>query len=190
MEHETQQNIGHTSPRYTNQYTNHAATKGNPSPTARTTPPNPNTQGQATNQRTEEVHETLTQNRVELTANNEGTNKKRTKATMKIASLNMRGRGTDKWNNINQLIREKKIGILAIQESHLSDVHVEQLHKLFHKRMKILHSIDPQRPNAMGVAVVLNKEIMNTQNTKMQVIILGRAILIQPPWHTEQIVTI
>jgi hypothetical protein len=58
---------------------------------------------------------------------------KRTKATLKIASLNMRGRGTDKWNHINQLIRDNKIGILAIQETHLDDDKKDRLELLFPK---------------------------------------------------------
>jgi ribonuclease HI/exonuclease III len=112
--------------------------------------------------------------------------KKKTKATLKIASLNMRGRGIDKWNNINQVIREKKIGILAVQESHLSEMHVNQLHELFHKRMKIFHSIDPDRPNAMGVAIVLNKELTNYKEAKMHILTPGRAILLQTTWHANE----
>lgn len=43
---------------------------------------------------------------------------KKTRATIKLASLNMRGRftqGVDKWSHINQMVRDKKIGILALQ---------------------------------------------------------------------------
>ena len=116
--------------------------------------------------------------------------RKKTKATLKIASLNMRGHGTDKWNHINQIIKEKRIGILAIQETHLSDNHVDQLHNLFNKRMKIIHSIDPQEPNAKGVAIVLNKEITNTVGTKATEVIPGRALLVQIPWCTGLIIRI
>lgn len=51
--------------------------------------------------------------------------KKNTKAHLKIASLNMRGAGVNiplhpnnKWNAINFLMRDKKIGIIALQETH------------------------------------------------------------------------
>ncbi len=41
--------------------------------------------------------------------------------------------------------------------------------------MHIYHSADPQQPNAKGVAIVLNKEITNTQNVDYYEIIPGRA---------------
>jgi hypothetical protein len=50
--------------------------------------------------------------------------KKNTRASLKIASLNMRGHGPsgkdpeNKWNHINQLVKEKRIGVLAIQEAY------------------------------------------------------------------------
>ena len=116
--------------------------------------------------------------------------KKRTKATLKIASLNMRGRGNDKWNHINQIIRDKKIGVLVAQETHLDDNQVDHLHSLFDKRIKIHHTIDPHRPNAKGVAIILNKEITNTQNVVTTEIIPGRALLVQIPWHTNLIIKI
>jgi exonuclease III len=115
---------------------------------------------------------------------------KKTKATLKIASLNMRGHGDDKWNHINQIIREKKIGVLATQETHLDDNHVDRLHNLFDKRIKIYHSIDPHQPNAKGVAIVLNKEITNTTNIEVSEIIPGRALLVQIPWHTDLLINI
>jgi len=76
-------------------------------------------------------------------------NKKNTRASIKIATLNMRGRGADKWRHINQIMRDKKIGILALQETHLTDELAEQMQALFSKRLKIIHTIDPDRPNAM-----------------------------------------
>jgi hypothetical protein len=84
---------------------------------------------------------------------------KRTKATLRITSLNMRGRGIEKWHYINQLLRDKRIGILALQEAHLQDCHVEHLHEMYPKRLHILHSSDPNAPNTKGIAIVLNKEI-------------------------------
>jgi hypothetical protein len=102
--------------------------------------------------------------------------RKRTKATLKIASLNMRGRGEDKWHCINQLMRDKKIGILALQETHLSDQMTESLEALYHKRIKILHTCDRNTSNAKGVAIVLNKELTNTHNIATHELIPGRAI--------------
>jgi hypothetical protein len=62
-------------------------------------------------------------------------NTKNTRANMTIASLNMRGRysnngTTDKWRDINQLMKESKINMLAIQEAHLKQDEVDDLHTL------------------------------------------------------------
>jgi exonuclease III len=76
----------------------------------------------------------------------------------------MRGRGIEKWHYINQLLRDKRIEILALQEAHLLDCHVVHLHDLYPKRLHILHSSDPNAPNAKGIALVLNKEITTTIN--------------------------
>jgi hypothetical protein len=90
--------------------------------------------------------------------------KKRTKAYISIASLNMRGRfhnGADKWLNINQIMRNKKIGILALQETHLSPKDVDDVHRLFGKRLQVFATIDPASPQSKGVAIVINKDLSN-----------------------------
>lgn len=52
--------------------------------------------------------------------------RKNTKAALKIATLNIRrycsaevGSTETKWNYINQVIRDKRLGILLVQETHL-----------------------------------------------------------------------
>jgi ribonuclease HI/exonuclease III len=115
---------------------------------------------------------------------------KKTKATLKIASLNLRGRGLEKWNHVNQLLRDNKIGILAVQESHLDDDKIIRLETLFPKRIKILHTADPNTINAKGVAIVMNKELTNTSNVTTYEIIPGRALLLKTNWHANQTLTI
>jgi hypothetical protein len=61
---------------------------------------------------------------------------KNTRATLKIASLNMRGRDKDKWNHINQLMRDNRIGILAVQEAHLDEPRVARLEELSQSESK------------------------------------------------------
>ena len=95
---------------------------------------------------------------------------KNTKASLKIATLNIRGfcyteavGNESKWNHVNQVIRDKKIGILMVQETHLTAEHKNDIENLFGKRMKIFFSADPD--NSMGkggVTVVLNKHLINT----------------------------
>lgn len=125
----------------------------------------------------------------DLTENlgNQPIGNKTTRAVLKIASLNIRGGGsqgtTDKWQHMNQLLRDKKIGILAIQETHISNERIEQLHKQFSQRVHILNSRDPEHPNAKGVAFILNKQLTAWKEATCQVIIPGRALLLTIPWH-------
>ena len=109
--------------------------------------------------------------------------RKNTKASIKVATLNMRGKETDKWNHINQMVRDKRIGVLAVQETHLTGDHVDHLHHLFSKRLHIISTIDEAEPNSKGVAIVLNKEITNVHNVESTVIVQARALLVVLPWH-------
>lgn len=108
----------------------------------------------------------------------------------------MRGRGPlgidnpeNKWLHINQLVKEHRIGVLAIQEAHLTHDHVNHLNTLFGKRLQIFFSQGPNE-NAQGVAIVINKELTNTKGIKQQEIVPGRAMLITIPWHTTLTLTI
>ena len=80
------------------------------------------------------------------------------RANITIATLNINGGGTsqtrDNWQHIDQLLRNKWIGILAVQETHLHDPIVDSLHAQFYQRMHIINSSVPKQPNMMGVAVV------------------------------------
>ena len=63
---------------------------------------------------------------------------------MTIACLNMRGRysdngTTDKWRDI-QLMKESKINLLTIQEAHLRQDEVDDLHTLFGTWLQIRSS--------------------------------------------------
>lgn len=101
--------------------------------------------------------------------------KKNTKAAIRIATLNIRGyrnnsapRSETKWNHINQVVRDRKIGILLVQESHLSNERKEEVEKLFGRRMKILHSTDPDNPTGKGgIAVMLNRNLLNMQGAEL-----------------------
>lgn len=66
---------------------------------------------------------------------------------VKIASLNMKGGGSsttrEKWLQICQLMREKRIDILAVQETHLSESTKSDLNDLFSRQIRIEGSTDP-----------------------------------------------
>ncbi|KAJ7723008.1 Endonuclease/exonuclease/phosphatase [Mycena maculata] len=98
----------------------------------------------------------------------------------------MRGRfhqGQDKWMHINQMMRDRKIGILSLQETHLSPDDVADIHKIFEKRLQVYASIDPASPQSKGVAIVINKELSNIVGIQSKELIPGRALHLTIPWH-------
>ncbi|KIY51495.1 DNase I-like protein [Fistulina hepatica ATCC 64428] len=117
--------------------------------------------------------------------------RKKTGANVKISTLNMRGRGNidgqdtspqSKWMHINQLMRDKRIGILAVQEAHLTQEHVDQIERLFGRRLKVMHSSGENATQTAGIAIVLNKEIIDTQDAEWREVIPGRAAVLQMNW--------
>ncbi|KAG2116710.1 Endonuclease/exonuclease/phosphatase [Suillus discolor] len=105
----------------------------------------------------------------------------------------MRGRwhnGIDKWNHINQVIRDKKIGIMAIQETHLSKEEESKLNETFGCWLKIVSSIDPENTNAKGIAIVLNVQMTRSKEVTSLEIVPGRALMIHIPWTKNTILTI
>ncbi|KAG1840059.1 Endonuclease/exonuclease/phosphatase [Suillus subalutaceus] len=125
--------------------------------------------------------------------------KKCTHANITLASLNVKGRAsptlgtnmTSKWPIINKTVRDNKIGILCIQETHLSDEHEKQIESLFSRRLLVLNSREPNHPgSSAGIAFIINKEKVNINNAKMTVIIPGRAIALTINWHNEKTIRI
>ena len=96
----------------------------------------------------------------------------------------------DKWMHIPQIMREKRIGILAVQETHLTDEIALQFHNLFNNTLSLIFSPDPDTRNARGVALILNKRLMRTDDVRETTIVPGRAIIINIPWHEGQRVSI
>jgi exonuclease III len=122
--------------------------------------------------------------------------KKNTRASIKIATLNMRGHGemgdldnespNNKWWYISKLVKEKRIGILAVQETHLNEELLNRLNETFSGNLAIHVSRNPGDVNARGVAIVLNKAITNTEGIKTYDIVPGRALLVEIPWHGNE----
>jgi exonuclease III len=84
-------------------------------------------------------------------------------------------------------MRDKHIGVLALQETHLSQTETDNLNNFFERNLAIFSSIDPEilNPSAKGVAIVLNKQMTNVSNVQMDVIIEGRALMLTVPWHRD-----
>ena len=128
------------------------------------------------------------------TAKKKGQNKKNTRANMTIASLNMRGRysdngKTDKWQDINQYMRESKTNLLTVQETHLTQEDVDNIHDLYGTRLKVIFS-QGDNHRAAGVAVVINKERSMSAAIEEFEIIPGTALLARMPWHGDLLLTI
>jgi len=120
---------------------------------------------------------------------------RKTRVNIKIATLNIKGHTspslglsqTSKWVAINCTMRDQKIGILCIQESHLCPEHMTQIDNLYAQRLKVMNSSNPDCPgSSAGIAFVLNKEITNTENATLQVIIPGRAAILSINWHNNK----
>ncbi|KAL1741034.1 Endonuclease/exonuclease/phosphatase, partial [Schizophyllum fasciatum] len=112
-------------------------------------------------------------------------------STLKVAALNMNGRGHDnpvnldgKWHRLFDLIRDKRIDILALNETHLDDAGVAAIHERFGKRLALFNSPNPDNPCAReGVTVVMNKERTNVLDARVNVLVPGRAVMVTTAWH-------
>ena len=86
-------------------------------------------------------------------------------------------------------MRTQKLGLLAVQETHLSDPLAEQVSSLFHRKMTVLNSPCPMNPTgSAGVTFVINKEILSTKNITFHVLIPGKAIYISLRWQRDTVI--
>ena len=100
-------------------------------------------------------------------------------------------RGVTKLNQISQVLEQRRIAILALQETHMSDSRCEEMADFFKKRMTVFSTADPEKPSACaGVAIVLNNSHMLTEGAISTTIVPGRALLVQTNWHAGDQITI
>ena len=81
---------------------------------------------------------------------------------------------------------EHRLGILAIQETHMTDELESSFRQLFSRTLDLYHSPSPVSANAAGVAIVINKSTIKTDNLLHHTLIEGRAILTEIPWQTDE----
>ncbi|KAJ7126044.1 Endonuclease/exonuclease/phosphatase [Mycena epipterygia] len=119
------------------------------------------------------------------------------KASIQVASLNIQGIGNPnpwhprhKWYHVNQLTKDNKTGLLVVVESHLSATRHANIQSLFGRRLEVVFSEDPTSPNAKGVAFVLNKDLLDTDNLQTWDIIPGRALLIEIQTRGDEKLTV
>ena len=99
-------------------------------------------------------------------------------------SLNIRGRVStvggfrqEKWFEIYNLLNSHRIALLAIQESHLTDELARDINSAFDGKLRVFYSALPDNNNAAGVAIVVNRGLLNISEVTYETIIPGRAIL-------------
>ncbi|KAL1687967.1 Endonuclease/exonuclease/phosphatase, partial [Schizophyllum commune] len=113
----------------------------------------------------------------------------------------MNGRGHDgggasvydqgsKWPKVLSLLLSDKIGVLALQETHMTASLLGEIATRYEKQMRVFSSMEDDKPNSKGVAIVLNKRLTNHEEVQCTDIIPGRAIQITYPWHKNRLVTI
>ncbi len=113
------------------------------------------------------------------------------KSTIRVASLNMNGFGTlyrddpqNKWGGIYRMMNEERIGLLLLQETHLTVERRQTIEKMFSKKIKVFHSSHPDQPTQRdGVAIVVNKRLVPVQGAEATVIVPGRAIQLSVKWN-------
>jgi hypothetical protein len=74
--------------------------------------------------------------------------------------------------------------MLAIQEVHLNQEDVDDLHNLFRTHPKILFTQDTNC-RAVGVAIIINKDCSMHKYIEEYEMIPGRALLAGIPWHGD-----
>jgi len=114
---------------------------------------------------------------------------RRQKQTLKITTLNMNGKGNrsqDKWGSVNNVMKRRKIAVMALQETHPTDDMQENIGKRFRNTLHIVHSADPENPGSKGgVSIAVNKGMVNTNKITSTIVIAGRAIIIDIPWNGD-----
>ncbi|KAI0053708.1 DNase I-like protein, partial [Auriscalpium vulgare] len=121
--------------------------------------------------------------------------KKNVKAHVKIATQNMNGRTfqtksgqtRSKWLEIHRAMREYKVGILALQETHLTEEELADIQVKYAKSYEIFNSHLPDNPTgSAGVGFVLNKGMINTNDAHTTPLIEGRAALLEIKWNESE----
>ncbi|RDX41984.1 DNase I-like protein, partial [Lentinus brumalis] len=122
----------------------------------------------------------------------------RTRAHIKIGTLNMRGFGDsrgggvpEKWWKMNQLLRDERIAILAVQEAHLTPDRVEALNELFGATMRVWAYADDENPTgARGVAFAVNRRLVAVDDATIRGVWPGRAAILTVPWSGGKVLKV
>ncbi|KAI0706715.1 Endonuclease/exonuclease/phosphatase, partial [Cerioporus squamosus] len=82
-----------------------------------------------------------------------------------------------KWLLVNQVLRTNRIGVLAIQEAHITCMQADELNTIFDGLMKVFVSPDPLAPTAArGVAFAVNLRVCSADRLEFIERVPGRAL--------------
>jgi hypothetical protein len=103
---------------------------------------------------------------------------------MNLSAININGikatslsQDSHKWHGIHRM-HEQKIGIMIVSETHMSAAQALEIEDSFMSKCLELFNYEyPDNPAAKGIAIVLNREITNTEGVKIHYLIPGKAIL-------------
>ena len=110
------------------------------------------------------------------------------KQGIKVASLNINGRMTDKKESkikmLAALMRQERIAILAVQETHLNETLTEKVNT---ENKSIIIMNNGYTTNKEGVAFIINKRELNLEvaSCTHEILIDGRASRLIVNWGTE-----
>ncbi|KAH9849474.1 Endonuclease/exonuclease/phosphatase, partial [Lenzites betulinus] len=113
------------------------------------------------------------------------------KTAIRIGTLNMNGYGCltqghadNKWGKMYKTMQDERIGVLLLQETHLTEERRQDVQRIFAQRVRVMHSEHPTAPKQKeGVAVVLNKKLVSAEGARTREVIPGRALHLEMPWR-------
>ncbi|KAJ7215848.1 Endonuclease/exonuclease/phosphatase [Mycena pura] len=107
---------------------------------------------------------------------------------LKASSLSQ---ASHKWHEVHSVLRAKQLGILIVTETRMSAAQAVEIQQSYmNKRLKLYNYEYLDNPTTKGVAIVLNREITNTEWVGIHYLIPGRAMLAVIPWHGKSTLTV
>lgn len=95
--------------------------------------------------------------------------------------------GIEKWSAVYQTMKENKLAVLALQETHLDDNLLMSIEECFGKRLSVINSKLPENPRtSAGVAFVINRALVAPKDLVISELIEGRALAIKFKWHNDE----
>ncbi|KAI0720820.1 Endonuclease/exonuclease/phosphatase, partial [Cerioporus squamosus] len=97
----------------------------------------------------------------------------------------------DKWLMLNQLMRQDRIAVLALQETHYTTQQADRLNSLFEGLMRVYVSPDPDSSNAArGVAFAVNLRIVRDDSVVPRICVPGRAMALSLTRRRGSLITL